>query len=142
LLPLCYLSEDMGINFNSRYQLENCIIFYVTARLITHSEISVSSISTGLLEDGSGAKVLKERLARKRQMRNELSSALRRILLCIIHGHAQAGLLTTSCDERALQTPHAPSYVDDVRTRRWGEKENERVRLDGAQWCRRGEARL
>lgn len=54
-------------------------------------------------------------------MRNELSSALRRFPLCIIHGRARAreDLLTTSC-KGALQTPHAWPYVDNVRRRERG----------------------
>lgn len=31
------LARETGVNFNSCYRLENCIIFHVTARLITHS---------------------------------------------------------------------------------------------------------
>lgn len=46
--------------------------------------------------------------------------------LCVLYMivRARADLLTTSCDERALQTPHAWPYVDNVR-RRGDERDRE-----------------
>lgn len=49
--------------------------------------------------------------------------------LCVLYMvvRARADLLTTSCDERALQTPHAWPYVDNVRRRgNGGKRERER----------------
>jgi len=90
---LRYSKAGRGVNFNSRATESRELYNIPRNRAINHTGrydfLPFPPVSPGE-RAAREAGDLKNRRGRKRRMRNELSSALRRFLLCIIHDRARA----------------------------------------------------